>query len=177
MFYTEYNLNTSGALSFYLSEFLNFCSQSLSLYTWDDCLNCNRSLNDASSKSWSHPHCITSRLYKNTNILMTLESAYFRPLSLFPRFNSQISNAYWILSVGYPIGILNLFCPKHKSSFFFSLEPNMFLILFNNTVTHPLPKAISWESFHIFFFSLLLKHKSPVSNSNSTEFVLWAYYL
>lgn len=127
LFYTEYNLNTSGALSFYLSEFLNFCPQSLSLYTWDDCLNRNRSLNDASSKSWSHPQCITSRLYKNTNILLTLESAYFRHLSLFPRFNSQISNAYWILSVGYPVGILNLFCPKHKSSLFFHLNLICFL--------------------------------------------------
>lgn len=55
-----------------------------------------------------------------TSILMTSESAYFKPLSLFPRFNCQISNAYRIVSLGYFIDILNSFCPKHKSSLIFT---------------------------------------------------------
>ena len=44
------------------------------------------------------------------------------------------------VSLEYYIGILNSFCPKYKSSLF-PPEPNMFPILSNNTVTHPVAKG------------------------------------
>lgn len=94
------------------------------------------------------------------NILMTSESAYFRPLSLFPRSNCQISNAYWILSLGCFIGILNSFCPKHKSSLIFHL--NLICILSCLTTLSLTSCPVKFLGNHsMYFFSLLLRHKSP----------------